>query len=148
MKAKSVPVDQSISFKADLAALFQDILSGVNSTPTTPGIELSADPAHGEYTTNVALKIATFTKFSSPNDLALWVKEKLDAQLSGSRHKSLDHNIQKKHQKIPASSGYIHVLSAIDHVEVAGPGFINVFLTEANLINQVSEVLKQGQAYG
>ena len=79
-------------------------------------IENSKDPAHGDYATNVAMKLArTFAK--SPRDVASFIIEKIDK----------DH---------------------IDHIEIAGPGFINFYLKNDSLSNIVSKIISLDQDYG
>ena len=79
-------------------------------------IENSKDPAHGDYATNVAMKLArTFAK--SPRDVASLIIEKLDKE-------------------------------QIDHIEIAGPGFINFYLKHDSLANVVGKIISLDQDYG
>ena len=79
-------------------------------------IENSKDPAHGDYASNVALKLArTFAK--SPRDVASLIIDK----------------INKEH---------------IDHIEIAGPGFINFYLKNDSLSNVVSKIISLDKDYG
>lgn len=79
-------------------------------------IENSKDPAHGDYASNVAMKLArTFAK--SPRDVASLIIEKLDKE-------------------------------EIDHIEIAGPGFINFYLKHDSLANVVGKIISLDQDYG
>ena len=79
-------------------------------------IENSKDPAHGDYATNVAMKLArTFAK--SPRDVASLIIEKFD-------------------------------LEQIDHIEIAGPGFINFYLKNDSLSDVVKKIISLDQDYG
>ena len=79
-------------------------------------IENSKDPAHGDYASNVAMKLArTFAK--SPRDVASLIIEKLDKE-------------------------------QINHIEIAGPGFINFYLKHDSLANVVGKIISLDQDYG
>ena len=106
-----------------LVSLLQTILSDLGVHDIVPEIQAPEDPSHGEYTTNVAMRLAKVLK-KSPMHIA----------------KELQENIIRA-QKISAAG-------IIERVEVAPPGFINIFLTEASLINQLNQVLKQGESFG
>lgn len=83
-----------------------------------PSVSVPENPQHGDYTTNIALKMQNSRKFA----------EELK-------------NAIIKYQTISDAG-------IIERVDVAGPGFLNIYLSEASLINQVSEVLKIKDAYG
>ncbi len=81
-------------------------------------IEIPKDNKKGDYATNAALK---FSKLLNKDkmDLANLIKDNLDY------------------------SKY-----AIDHVEIAFPGFINLFLNKANLASTITKIIEQGEDYG
>ncbi len=110
-------------------------------------VSVPENPANGDYTTNVAMKVTKQVK-KSPLDIALSVKKSIDDRKKSSSVNSNDHNIKQKHQSLSSQLSPFPILQAIDRVEVAPPGFINVFLTEANLISQTNQVLKDKEAYG
>jgi len=123
-----------------------------------PEVEISNDPAHGEYTTNVALRLFSSQQFNnltmkqfdfkSPRALALQVKKLITYHLSLITSDKHYHNIKQKHQSLSSKSPLFLLLSDIDRVEVAGPGFLNFFLNEAKLITELTEVLKHKDLYG
>lgn len=79
-------------------------------------IENSKDPAHGDYASNVAMKLArTFGK--SPRDVASLIVEKMDKE-------------------------------QIDHIEIAGPGFINFYMKHDSLANVVNKIISLEKDYG
>ena len=79
-------------------------------------IENSKDPAHGDYASNIALKLArVFSK--SPRDVATLIIDKIN-------------NDQ------------------IDHIEIAGPGFINFYMKNDSLANAVSKIISLDADYG
>ena len=54
----------------------------------------------------------------------------------------------KKPQELAAALQKAIVSEAIDHIEVAGPGFINFFMAQASLGSIVGTILKEGANYG
>lgn len=133
--------------KDQIRKLLREILTDMGVSGVVPDVEISDDPVHGEYTTNVAMRLASQLK-KSPMDIALQVKESISKQKTGGSRKRHDQNIkqtdQKRSPQIPANS----VLQDVDRVEVAPPGFINFFLTEAKLSTSTSSVLEEAEAYG
>lgn len=87
--------------------------------PTTDVLlERPKDPTHGDVATNLALTLAKTLK-SKPRDVAT----KLVAAL-----------------ELPAG--------VVKKTEIAGPGFINFFLAEAQLADVLGTILEQGASYG
>ncbi|MGZ4282359.1 MAG: arginine--tRNA ligase, partial [Gaiellaceae bacterium] len=80
-------------------------------------LERPSDPAHGDYATNVALRIAP-ARGRSPRELA----EELVAQATG--------------------------LAEVERAEVAGPGFLNLWLAPSWFEEALGEMLEAGADYG
>ena len=80
-------------------------------------LERPSDPAHGDYATNAALRLAPERR-QAPRELA----EELAA--SASR------------------------LAAVERAEIAGPGFVNLWLTDAWLADALAEVVERGRDFG
>ena len=79
-------------------------------------VENSKDPSHGDYATNVAMKLArVFGK--SPRDVA-----------------GLIVDIINKDQ--------------IDHIEIAGPGFINFYMKNDSITGIVQRIIKENDNFG
>ena len=79
-------------------------------------IENSKNPTHGDYASNVALKLArVFAK--SPRDVASLIIDKINNE-------------------------------QIDHIEIAGPGFINFYMKNDSLSNVVSKIISLEKDYG
>ena len=79
-------------------------------------IENSKDPSHGDYASNVAMKLArTFSK--SPRDVASLIIENIS-------------------------------LKEIDHIEIAGPGFINFYMKQDSISDVVSKIISLDKDYG
>jgi arginyl-tRNA synthetase len=80
-------------------------------------LERPADPAHGDYATNVALRLAGVQK-RPPREIAAEIAERaVDAGLA-------------------------------ERAEAAGPGFVNLWLPDAWLVEAVAEILDAGEAFG
>jgi arginyl-tRNA synthetase len=80
-------------------------------------LERPNDPAHGDYATNVAMRLAPVQR-RSPRE----VGEELAAAAAG--------------------------LDEVERAEVAGPGFVNFWLTPAWFGEALGEILAAGPAYG
>ncbi len=79
-------------------------------------VEVSKDPTHGDYASNVALKSArNFAK--APRDVANLIVDKINKD-------------------------------NIDHIEIAGPGFINFYMKNDSITNIVSKIIKEGSDFG
>ncbi len=141
--------------KDKIAKLITNILVEMGIPDVVSEVEVPEDASHGDYTTNVAMRIATSSKFKvqsskwkSPMEFALSVKERIQNLKLRIKNEGGDHNIYQKDQKVSRKESLNQILQAIDRVEVAPPGFINFFLTEASLINQIDEVLKEKETFG
>ena len=80
-------------------------------------LERPSDPAHGDYATNAALRLAPARK-RAPRELA----EELAAAATG--------------------------IAGVERVEVAGPGFLNLWLEPAWYGDALAEMLAAGDGYG
>jgi arginyl-tRNA synthetase len=80
-------------------------------------LERPGEPAHGDYATNVAMRLAG-TRRLPPREIAAEIAE--------------------------AASG----LEAVDRAEVAGPGFVNLFLRDEWFAAALGEILAGGEEYG
>lgn len=81
-------------------------------------IEIPKDKSHGDYSTNLAMQLTKLLK-RNPRQIAEAIIEALDTKTA---------NIEK--------------------IEIAGPGFINLFLAKGAMTSIIKEVLAQKEAYG
>ena len=81
-------------------------------------VELTKDPGHGDYASNVAMILASQVR-KNPREIA--------GVLAG---------------KIDDAEGIL------ERVEIAGPGFMNFFIREGALTRLLEEVFRQGDGYG
>jgi arginyl-tRNA synthetase len=81
-------------------------------------VELTRDPGHGDYASNIAMILASRMK-KSPREIA----------------KTLVEGIEDRD-------------GVLERVEIAGPGFLNFFVREGGLITLLDAVERQGDRYG
>jgi arginyl-tRNA synthetase len=84
-----------------------------------PTLERPPDPELGDYSTNAAMLLAP-ARGAKPREIAERLREQLDGLLAGS----------------------------VDRIEVAGPGFVNVFLTDHWHRDSLAALLDAGDAFG
>ena len=77
------------------------------------------NPEHGDYSTNVALALGQKTG-QNPKELAEGILSKVKSQKS----------------------------KIIDHIKVAGPGFLNFFLSQEYLFKELQKIVRQKEKYG
>lgn len=103
-------VDQAVSNLPDLTDTPQ-----IASISTT--VERTRDARHGEFTTNIAMRLAK-SLGKSPRDIAAMIIEQLP-------HSEL-----------------------VDKVEIAGPGFINFYVSDLARHQELTAVISRGSSYG
>ncbi|MBU2054012.1 MAG: arginine--tRNA ligase [Proteobacteria bacterium] len=81
-------------------------------------VELTKEPGHGDYASNVAMVLASQVG-KNPREIAGVLAEKID-----------------------------DAEGVLERVEIAGPGFMNFFIREGVLIRYLEEVIRQGDSYG
>jgi arginyl-tRNA synthetase len=86
---------------------------------TCPTLERPRKAEFGDFATNAAMLLAPVVG-ASPRDVAARLGEELAARLGG----------------------------ALDHIEVAGPGFLNLFLSDAWHREALGAILAAGEAFG
>ncbi|MCL6096349.1 MAG: arginine--tRNA ligase [Patescibacteria group bacterium] len=119
-----------------------------------PVLERPKDGSHGDFSSNVAM--AAFNKIGGPVSLHPRPMSSEDKLPAGTRRGSpalatLDFNspldLAEKIVEILNSKFLIHN-SNFDRVEIAKPGFINFYLSNEYLQNQIQNIIKQGDNYG
>ena len=99
-------------------ALDQLITDGMIETKPALQITRSKDAAHGDFTCNVAMMLAKQAG-KPPRDVAQAIIKAFDSQHS-----------------------------AIEKVEIAGPGFINFFLAQESTLNIINDIISAGDRFG
>jgi arginyl-tRNA synthetase len=105
--------------RAAVEAAAADLRDGATPSGAAPTLERPKRADHGDYSTNAAMLLAPALK-AAPRDIAGRLGEALGARL-GDR---------------------------LDHVEVAGPGFLNIFLADAWYAAAAAHVLEAGDTFG
>ncbi len=95
------------------------IAGGNGSSRTSATLERPKKAGFGDYATNAAMLLAPVAK-APPRDVAARLAEELGARLG----------------------------PALDHVDVAGPGFLNLFLSDGWCVQALDYVLAAGSDYG
>ena len=115
----------------DLTRYVRDVMKSLQSErgwqdQELPEIELviTKDPAHGDFATNLAFRLAKLAK-AKPSDVA---KDLVLRMQSGEYAQS--------HQGL------------IEHIEIAGAGFINFYLTKKTMGTALQDVLRDDAHYG
>ncbi len=110
--------------KQIVANLVSDALAGVPELAEVAGdlavastVERTRDPSHGDFASNVAMRLAKPAR-KSPRDIAAMLVEALGSS------------------------------DTVDKVEIAGPGFINFYLSPAAFHAELESMLEQGDCYG
>ena len=111
--------DPVAELRAAVEAAAESLRDGKEGGPTAPVLERPPKPEFGDYSTNAAMLIAPALG-EQPRGTA----EKLAAELG----RTLEGSLEK--------------------VEVAGPGFLNLFLSDAWYRQAAGELLSQGERLG
>ncbi len=125
--------------KQQLIDLLSSLLSTMGGSTIVPQVTRPDNATHGDYTTNVAMLVAKEKKHN-PITIANELKKAIERQLATNKKLHGDQNSSKKSQTISLSDDENqeeNILQAISKIEVAPPGFINVFLSEASLSTHV-----------
>src|SRR6266516_6281807 len=80
-------------------------------------LDRPSDPAHGDYATNAALRLAPQRR-QAPRELA---------------------------EEIAAAAAAV---PAVERAEIAGPGFVNLWLMDAWLADALCEIVERGRDFG
>ncbi|MBP6974720.1 MAG: arginine--tRNA ligase [Candidatus Pacebacteria bacterium] len=102
-------------------------------------IERPADMSHGDYATNVAMLFAPKAK-KSPLALAIEIVENL--------REILPISLAGEPAQSTSTSDNENELKNIQKIEIAGPGFINIYLKNSVYRKTISEILATGDTFG
>jgi len=114
-----VQENKIMDIQLQIKTAIQQVLKTLNISATEIILERPADANHGDFATNIALTLAKQTKLN-PRELA----EKITGIL--------------REQKI----------EFVEKIEIAGPGFINFYLSPKFFSNELEIVLKRKELYG
>ncbi len=105
--------------RAAVQAASAAVAGGSGAPRTAPTLERPKKPGFGDYATNAAMLLAPLAA-APPRDVAAKLAEELGTLLGAS----------------------------LDRVEVAGPGFLNLFLSDAWCVQALGHVLAAGDGFG
>jgi arginyl-tRNA synthetase len=105
--------------RAAVEAAAADLRDGAAPPGVAPTLERPKRADHGDYSTNAAMLLAPALK-AAPREIAGRLGEALGSRLG----------------------------DQLDHVEVAGPGFLNIFLADAWYAAAAAHVLEAGEDFG
>jgi arginyl-tRNA synthetase len=113
-------VQTPLSELRDAVRAASGVVAGANGVPrTAPTLERPKKAGFGDYATNAAMLLAPLAG-APPRDVAARLADELGTLLGPS----------------------------LDHVEVAGPGFLNLFLSDAWCVRALAHVLAAGDGFG
>ncbi len=113
--------------KSELQNLIANALQQMQISHGPITVERTKDPSHGDFASNVALVLSKQVGMK-PRDLAQRLVETIDSTRSGADLGELGRHIER--------------------MEVAGPGFVNVHLSDSAYHGVIEEVLRLGDRYG
>jgi arginyl-tRNA synthetase len=120
----------------------------IHPAPTEPwcGIHLEhpAEESHGDYSSNIAMAMFARSKQSEVRSKGKNKDKKALERFTSPRELAQAITDKLLKTKSPPAGG----LSAIDKVEVAGPGFINLWLKHEYLISEIGQVVNDREEYG
>jgi len=105
--------------KDALSAAFREIISNLNYPEINIVVQLPKNPKHGDFATNLALQLAGKLN-KKPRDIALILSDKLKTDYS----------------------------DLVASTDIAGPGFINIFINKNAIVSQLLSVLTLNEEYG
>lgn len=126
--------------------IIQDVLSEVVTSlgydGVTPEVARPEQAVHGEYTTNVAMTLAQ-QKHLRPIDIAKKIQDTIQGVVASIKKDDGDLTMYQTGQTVPTfhtKPEWKNALQAIEKVEIAGPGFINIHFSEAGLSSLALEL--------
>jgi arginyl-tRNA synthetase len=109
--------------KDRLKEVLKKILDELGISDIDPVIEQPADMSHGDYTTNVALQLKTYNLKHKTSAQGLKLLEQSPRQIVEYIKEHMENGKWK--------------MENIDHIDIAGPGFINFWIAKEELLNVI-----------
>ena len=105
--------------KNALSSALREILTTLNYPETKIVVQLPKNPNHGDFATNLALKLAGMTG-NKPQEIAQSIARKLQEDYP----------------------------TLVDSASIAGPGFINISINKEQIVSQLRKVLEEKSDFG
>jgi len=119
-----VPANLRIELKSSIAQLvtraierLPELAEAPDATSVGVDVERTRDPRHGDFATNIAMRLAKFAG-RNPRELAQGIIDQLEES------------------------------DLVDKVEIAGPGFINFYVSKVAFHQQIEGILNDGESFG
>jgi arginyl-tRNA synthetase len=126
--------------------IIQEILSAVclslGYDGVVPDVSRPENAGYGEYTTNVAMVIA-HQNHLRPIDIAKKIQCVLEGVVASTHKDTGDLTMYQTGQTVPGlqiKPEWKNALQAIEKIEIAGPGFLNIYFSKAKLSTLVLEL--------
>jgi len=103
--------------------LLAGIVSSMGISDAVITVDMTENPEHGDYSTNIAMALAGRLK-APPMQIAKQIVDQIN------------------------TSQTLSTVSWLGRMEIAPPGFINFFMSEVSFITQIEEVLERKDGYG
>ncbi len=110
-----------MNIQSQIRSVLEEIVSRLTDQEIIFSVSVPEIAEHGDYSTNIALLLAK-PLGKSPHEIAEVIK----------------HQLETENQK----------LGIIDRVEIAGPGFVNIFIATEKLIDTLIQVEQQKDTFG
>ncbi len=107
-------------------------------------ISVPEHSSYGDYSTNLSM-VGAKVVGKPPRDLALQVMKRFTEWKEACEAEGQIQTPSKEDQTSTVPDEVKPLLRDIHHLEIAGPGFVNIFLSEAKLISHLSKVLNRDE---
>jgi arginyl-tRNA synthetase len=125
----------------EMQMLMIELFQSIGAPGITPMMTRPEFGIHGDYATNAAM-IASKALGKPPREIALQVVSKFEMWKKACGAQLKDQTSHKEDQTTSYPASIKQLLQDVDRLEVAGPGFINIFLSEAKMSTQAVSLLK------
>ena len=105
--------------KTALSDALREIITALDFPETDILVQLPKNPKHGDFATNLALKLAGMTG-NKPQEIAQSIARKLQEDYP----------------------------TLVDSASIAGPGFINISINKEQIVSQLRKVLEEKSDFG
>lgn len=133
--------------KRDVALLLKAILAHMGITDVMPTVTRPEQPGFGDYATGVAMQVSGRLQ-RSPITIVTEMKDLIETAKQAVKANQPSHILYQIGQTVSEKEAVENILRDLDRAEVAFPGFLNLFFSEASLSTLVRSLPKLGNGYG
>lgn len=139
-QSPSLPRVSAYSLLSLLNDAFEHIVQSMGGSILGPYVTICENPLHGDFTSNIALRLAHELK-KSPMDIALQVKNILESGKESLLANQIDHNTSIHDSNISERNRGNTVLQDVKDIKIAAPGFVNLILHDSAISNQIKRLI-------